>query len=176
MWPLPCVTCVTYASVDLSCLHVFQIFLIAGNHSVLLNYQYLLKMLGQWGNVAAAALWKPGHHLKLTGNFLRASVALTEPRTPCRRNHSSKARGLLRDNKFSKAFSVHLSHRTFSNQYSHVLPNKPRHAADPELYEREFRRSLDNPEEFWAEAAEQLHWNKKWDKVLDDSNSPFTKW
>jgi propionyl-CoA synthetase len=38
------------------------------------------------------------------------------------------------------------------------------------------RRSLDKPEEFWAEAAEQIHWERKWDRVLDDSNAPFYRW
>ncbi len=29
---------------------------------------------------------------------------------------------------------------------------------------------------FWAKEAENLHWFKKWDKVIDDSNKPFFKW
>jgi len=29
---------------------------------------------------------------------------------------------------------------------------------------------------FWAEQAEQLHWFKKWDNVIDDSEKPFYKW
>src|ERR671936_1870958 len=33
-----------------------------------------------------------------------------------------------------------------------------------------------DPEGFWAEQAEALHWEKKWDKVLDWSNAPFAKW
>jgi acetyl-CoA synthetase len=31
-------------------------------------------------------------------------------------------------------------------------------------------------EGFWAEQAEALHWDRKWDQVLDDSNPPFYKW
>ena len=42
------------------------------------------------------------------------------------------------------------------------------------MQERE--KSLNNPEEFWAEKAEAIDWFKKWDKVLDDSNKPFYKW
>ena len=38
------------------------------------------------------------------------------------------------------------------------------------------RRSLTNPEEFWAEQAEQLHWEKRWDRVLDDSRAPMYRW
>jgi acetyl-CoA synthetase len=33
-------------------------------------------------------------------------------------------------------------------------------------YRKIYRASVDNPEEFWAELAEQLDWYKKWDKVL----------
>ena len=29
---------------------------------------------------------------------------------------------------------------------------------------------------FWAKEAENLHWFKKWDKVIDDSKKPFYKW
>ena len=43
-------------------------------------------------------------------------------------------------------------------------------------YEETFRRSLEDPEGFWAEAAEDIHWTKRWDKVLDDSNPPFYQW
>ncbi|NOZ81389.1 MAG: acetate--CoA ligase [DPANN group archaeon] len=35
-----------------------------------------------------------------------------------------------------------------------------------EEYERLHKESIDNPETFWAEKAEMLHWTKKWDKVL----------
>ncbi|NOX67498.1 MAG: acetate--CoA ligase [Chlorobi bacterium] len=31
-------------------------------------------------------------------------------------------------------------------------------------------------EKFWGKRAEELHWFKKWDKVLDDSDKPFYKW
>ena len=37
-------------------------------------------------------------------------------------------------------------------------------------------RSLDEPENFWAEAAQEIHWYKPWDKVLDDSRKPFYRW
>ena len=43
-------------------------------------------------------------------------------------------------------------------------------------YELEFQRSIHQPEEYWAKIAEDVVWTKKWDKVLDDSASPFTKW
>ena len=37
-------------------------------------------------------------------------------------------------------------------------------------------RSLADPEGFWGEAAEQLHWDRPWNRVLDDSNLPFYRW
>ncbi|MBF0586712.1 propionyl-CoA synthetase [Prosthecochloris sp. N3] len=43
-------------------------------------------------------------------------------------------------------------------------------------YEKLYRQSIDHPEEFWANAAAQLHWYKPWDKVLDSSNPPFYRW
>ncbi len=43
-------------------------------------------------------------------------------------------------------------------------------------FDKVYRRSLAAPEEFWAEAAEEIAWDKRWDKVLDDSTPPFTRW
>ncbi len=43
-------------------------------------------------------------------------------------------------------------------------------------YEIAFQRSINDPVGFWGEAAEDCHWYKKWDKVLDDSNKPFYRW
>src|SRR5918996_3422728 len=36
-------------------------------------------------------------------------------------------------------------------------------------------RALQNIEEFWAQQANNLVWNRKWDKILD-WNPPFAKW
>ncbi len=36
--------------------------------------------------------------------------------------------------------------------------------------------SLADPEEFWSRAAESVHWYKRWDRVLDDSDKPFYRW
>ncbi|NLC70181.1 MAG: acetate--CoA ligase [Desulfuromonadaceae bacterium] len=38
------------------------------------------------------------------------------------------------------------------------------------------KRAQEDYEGFWAAEAEKLHWFKKWDKVLDESNKPFYKW
>jgi propionyl-CoA synthetase len=43
-------------------------------------------------------------------------------------------------------------------------------------YDAVYTRWLNDPENFWAEAAEAVHWHKKWDRVLDDSRPPFYRW
>jgi propionyl-CoA synthetase len=45
-----------------------------------------------------------------------------------------------------------------------------------DTYDSVYTRWLNNPENFWAEAAEAVHWDKKWDRVLDDSRPPFYRW
>ena len=39
-----------------------------------------------------------------------------------------------------------------------------------------YNYASENPEAFWGEIAENVHWYKKWDKVLDDSDAPFYRW
>ena len=43
-------------------------------------------------------------------------------------------------------------------------------------YEDAYRRSLEDREGFWSIAAGAIHWDKKWDRVLDDSKAPFYQW
>ena len=45
-----------------------------------------------------------------------------------------------------------------------------------ERFDEVYQKSMEDPVGFWAEAAEDIAWYKKWDKVLDDSNPPFYKW
>ncbi|MGH9554992.1 MAG: acetate--CoA ligase, partial [Terriglobales bacterium] len=45
-----------------------------------------------------------------------------------------------------------------------------------EEYERLYRAAADDPEKFWAERAQAVHWFSPWTKVLDWSNPPFAKW
>jgi len=42
--------------------------------------------------------------------------------------------------------------------------------------EKAFKRSLTDPAGFWGEAAEAVHWHKKWKRVLDNSRQPFYRW
>ncbi len=43
-------------------------------------------------------------------------------------------------------------------------------------YDDTHRRSIEDPAGYWGELAEELHWYKRWDKVLDDSQAPFYRW
>ncbi|CAG9793558.1 unnamed protein product [Diatraea saccharalis] len=43
-------------------------------------------------------------------------------------------------------------------------------------YLRAHRCSLDKPDEFWTQVGNELEWTKTWDRVLDNTNPPFTKW
>ncbi len=43
-------------------------------------------------------------------------------------------------------------------------------------YAESHEHSLRDPEGFWAEQAEALHWERRWDRVLDRSNVPLYRW
>ena len=44
------------------------------------------------------------------------------------------------------------------------------------VYEETYARSLADPAAFWAAAAEDLHWDRRWDRVFDDSRPPYYRW
>ncbi|MGE0747489.1 MAG: AMP-binding protein, partial [Rhodospirillales bacterium] len=43
-------------------------------------------------------------------------------------------------------------------------------------YQDAYAASLRDPEAFWAAAAGDIVWYKRWDKVLDDTRKPFYRW
>ncbi|MGH8446480.1 MAG: AMP-binding protein, partial [Solimonas sp.] len=43
-------------------------------------------------------------------------------------------------------------------------------------YQDIYRRSLAEPEAFWAEQAGALHWHRRWDRVLDGTKAPLYRW
>lgn len=46
-----------------------------------------------------------------------------------------------------------------------------------EEYQSEYKQSVENPESFWAEIANEFSWKKKWDKVLDwNFEKPEINW
>src|SRR5262245_31857100 len=46
----------------------------------------------------------------------------------------------------------------------------------PSVYDEAYGRSLRDPEGFWGAVAEHIHWERRWDRVLDDSRKPFYRW
>jgi len=61
-----------------------------------------------------------------------------------------------------------------------VFPPPPEFAAQAHIkslaeYEALYKKSIDDPEAFWAKAAGELDWFKRWDKVLEGS-FPSAKW
>jgi acetyl-CoA synthetase len=49
------------------------------------------------------------------------------------------------------------------------------HLKSKDEYQRLYRESLDQPDQFWSRIAGELHWFKKWDRVLD-WKPPYAKW
>ncbi|HSF06149.1 MAG TPA: propionyl-CoA synthetase [Methylomirabilota bacterium] len=44
------------------------------------------------------------------------------------------------------------------------------------LYDEVYARSMRDPAGFWGAAAEDIYWDRRWDKVFDDSRPPFCRW
>ena len=53
--------------------------------------------------------------------------------------------------------------------------SKKAHIKSMQEYKKIYKESVENPEKFWSEKANNLHWFKKWDKVLS-SKGNFFKW
>ena len=44
-------------------------------------------------------------------------------------------------------------------------------------YQKQYKKSVEHPENFWSEVASNFYWRKKWDKVLEwDFLKPEVKW
>jgi propionyl-CoA synthetase len=43
-------------------------------------------------------------------------------------------------------------------------------------YDEAFRRSIDDPDGFWREAARAIDWYREPERILDDANPPFYRW
>ncbi|MBI2215999.1 MAG: propionyl-CoA synthetase [Candidatus Rokubacteria bacterium] len=44
------------------------------------------------------------------------------------------------------------------------------------IYDEVYARSLEDRHGFWGAAAEDVSWDRRWDRVLDDSRPPFYRW
>ncbi len=69
------------------------------------------------------------------------------------------------------------------NQTGAVFPPSPAfsekaHIKSMDQYKEMYQRSIDDPDGFWGEIAEQFHWQKKWSKVreYDFSGDISIKW
>ena len=53
----------------------------------------------------------------------------------------------------------------------------PFQITSPEQYQKDYKRSVEEPEAFWAEVAGNFRWKKKWDKVLEwNFKEPKVEW
>jgi propionyl-CoA synthetase len=43
-------------------------------------------------------------------------------------------------------------------------------------YEEVYARAMGDPAGFWGAVAEDIVWERRWDRVLDDSRPPFARW
>ena len=53
--------------------------------------------------------------------------------------------------------------------------SKNAHIQSLDEYQILYKESMDDPDKFWSRIAGELHWFKKWDKVLE-WNIPWAKW
>ena len=44
------------------------------------------------------------------------------------------------------------------------------------IYEKIYKKSIQNPEVFWSDVAKDIFWYKKPSKILNSDNRPFYKW
>jgi acetyl-CoA synthetase len=76
--------------------------------------------------------------------------------------------------------SSHSSSITSVLQEQRVFPppaefSQKAHVKSAADYERIHRQAIEDPEKFWGGVAQELHWFRKWDKVLE-WNAPWAKW
>jgi propionyl-CoA synthetase len=44
------------------------------------------------------------------------------------------------------------------------------------IYDECYRKALSDPEGFWGARAEDLYWERRWNRVRDDSRPPYHRW
>jgi len=68
-----------------------------------------------------------------------------------------------------------------TGQRSAIFPPPPSFVANARLnsmttYRQLYEQSMVAPEGFWSGIADELHWYKKWDRVLNADNPPYYRW
>src|SRR2546427_505331 len=48
--------------------------------------------------------------------------------------------------------------------------------AMPSTQDQVYARWRNEPQRFWAEAADSVHWYRRWNEVLDASRPPYYRW
>src|SRR3989475_11447024 len=48
--------------------------------------------------------------------------------------------------------------------------------AMPSTQDQVYARRRNEPQRFWAEAADSVHWYRRWNEVLDASRPPYYRW
>ena len=74
----------------------------------------------------------------------------------------------------AKATEEHIQHLLHSQRQLHA-PEHLRREMRLKDYEREYERSISDPEGFWSEVASELHWHEPWSKTFD-WNYPTFGW
>ncbi len=82
--------------------------------------------------------------------------------------------------------TTHAAKPPVSQSIEHVLNETRLFEPSPEFCEKavvtrddyaaRYKDSIRDPEKFWGDAASELHWFKKWDRVLNRDNAPYYKW
>ena len=62
---------------------------------------------------------------------------------------------------------------TLSRRHFHNTPQQMRELRE---YDDVFKKSVEDPEEFWGNLGDEIDWYTPFTRVMDNSNPPFTKW
>ena len=62
---------------------------------------------------------------------------------------------------------------SLTNRHFH---NTPQHQRKLREYDDVFNKSIEDPEGFWGDQADDIDWYKPYTRVMDNSNPPCTKW
>jgi acetyl-CoA synthetase len=107
----------------------------------------------------------PGRLYCLISGFFAIKIVLVKGRFVFRRNRMVKERGMISVVDEARRFAP--SEEWHSRAHIKSLAQ----------YQEMYKRSLEDPEGFWGEYAEELHWFKKWDHVYEgDFAKARVKW
>ncbi|CAN0423745.1 acyl-CoA synthetase short-chain family member 3, mitochondrial [Lampetra fluviatilis] len=89
------------------------------------------------------------------------------PRSPFQRCHLPAV---------SQLSLVHHHQLHLQQQHQQSRASSSSSSGSSSNYDAAFKSAKSEPERFWAEAAKGVTWTKGFDRVLDDSKSPYTRW